>query len=156
MPQLSPLARHLSANFFLGFWTDLVVVGLIKGLVRRPRPSYSNNADFLLVVAVDKWSLPSGHASRVVYMAAFASIVAAANGSAMGLATSLWGIVVALSRALLARHYLGDVCAGAVVGLLNTALITKGTFSATDLLIPAATSERLYLEACRFCRSLMS
>lgn len=58
-------------------------------------------------------------------MAAFASVIAAANGSWMGLALSFWGVVVALSRALLGRHYLGDVCAGAVVGLLNTALITK-------------------------------
>lgn len=62
---------------------------------------------------------------RVVYMAAFASVIAAANGSWMGWALSLWGAVVALSRALLGRHYLGDVCGGAVVGLLNTALITK-------------------------------
>ena len=58
-------------------------------------------------------------------MAAFASVIAAANGSWMGYALSLWGVVVALSRALLGRHYLGDVCAGAVIGLLNTALITK-------------------------------
>lgn len=68
----------------------------------------------------------AGHGwHRVVYMAAFASVIAAANGSWMGLALSLWGVVVALSRALLGRHYLGDVCAGAVVGLLNTAIITK-------------------------------
>lgn len=64
LPKLSILARHLVANFFLGFWTVLIIVGLIKGLVRRPRPEYNNNADFLLVVAVDKWSFPSGHASR--------------------------------------------------------------------------------------------
>ncbi|KAK9847795.1 hypothetical protein WJX84_009050 [Apatococcus fuscideae] len=155
MPQLSPLARHLVANFFLGFWTDLIIVGLLKGIVRRPRPSYNNPDDFLLVVAVDKWSFPSGHASRVAYMAGFACVIAAANGSHMGVATTVWGTVVALSRALLGRHYLGDICAGALVGILNTALITKGTFSATNLLVPAELTDHIYQEASRMCLGVM-
>ena len=66
---------------------------------------------------------------RVIYMACFATFIAASNGSHMGVATTIWGITVAFSRALLGRHYLGDVCAGAIVGMLNTALITKVRFA---------------------------
>ena len=58
-------------------------------------------------------------------MACFANVVALANGSHMGIATTAWGIIVALSRALLGRHYLGDVFAGALVGILNAALISQ-------------------------------
>jgi membrane-associated phospholipid phosphatase len=34
-------------------------------------------------------------------------------------------MVTALSRALMGRHYLGDVAAGLIVGFVTTAIITK-------------------------------
>lgn len=56
--------RTLFANFFLGLWVDIALVGLVKALVRRPRPDYNLSTDFVLVVAVDRYSFPSGHAAR--------------------------------------------------------------------------------------------
>ena len=63
-PGLGAVTRYYIANFFLGLWVDLAVVGTLKGLFRRPRPLYNYSEDFVLVVAVDKYSFPSGHAAR--------------------------------------------------------------------------------------------
>ena len=63
-PGLGAVARYYIANFFLGLWVDLAIVGFLKALFRRPRPLYNYSKDFVLVVAVDKYSLPSGHAAR--------------------------------------------------------------------------------------------
>ena len=63
---LSNFGRHMLANFFLGLWVDIALVGALKGIFRRPRPEYNISGDFVLVVAVDKYSFPSGHAARQV------------------------------------------------------------------------------------------
>ena len=58
------LSQWYLANFFLCFWIDLGLVGTLKALLQRPRPLYNHAGDFLLVVAVDRYSFPSGHAAR--------------------------------------------------------------------------------------------
>lgn len=63
-PSVSPLVRTCAANLLVGLLTDIVIVGTLKGLVQRARPVYNNADDFLLVVAVDSFSFPSGHAAR--------------------------------------------------------------------------------------------
>ncbi len=64
LPSLGPAMRMCAANLLLGFVLDLIMVGTIKGLVRRGRPVYNKEGDFVLVVSVDKFSFPSGHSSR--------------------------------------------------------------------------------------------
>ncbi|XP_010258999.1 PREDICTED: probable lipid phosphate phosphatase beta isoform X2 [Nelumbo nucifera] len=61
--------RFLLVGLFIGFLFDLILVGLIKYLVRRPRPVY--NTGIHLTFSVDHWSFPSGHSSRVCFIAAF-------------------------------------------------------------------------------------
>lgn len=63
-PSVSQDMHSMAANLLLGLLIDLAYVGLQKGIVRRPRPLYNNSSDFLLVVAVDQYSFPSGHAAR--------------------------------------------------------------------------------------------
>ncbi|XP_052209874.1 probable lipid phosphate phosphatase beta isoform X2 [Diospyros lotus] len=65
----SPLLQPLLVDLLLGGLIDLLLVGLIKHLVRRPRPLY--NQGMFLTFAVDHWSFPSGHSSRVCFIAAF-------------------------------------------------------------------------------------
>lgn len=40
---------------------------------------------------------------------------------------TVWGVVTALSRAAMGRHYVGDICAGMPLGILTVAIITKVT-----------------------------
>lgn len=58
--------RTVWANFLAAWLVDLLLVGAIKGTVRRSRPVYNQTKDFLVVVAVDHYSFPSGHSSRLV------------------------------------------------------------------------------------------
>lgn len=63
-PATPPAARAVWANFLLGLLIDLALVGALKGAFRRSRPVYNKKADFVVVVAVDRYSFPSGHSSR--------------------------------------------------------------------------------------------
>ncbi len=64
LPSLTAQQRCAIANFLLAFIVDLILVGSLKSVIRRPRPIYNSSGDFLLVVSVDQYSFPSGHASR--------------------------------------------------------------------------------------------
>jgi hypothetical protein len=58
----SPAVRGLAFNLLVGFLLDLALIGTSKGLARRTRPKY--NREFSVLVPVDVYSFPSGHASR--------------------------------------------------------------------------------------------
>lgn len=56
--------RVQALNLFLGWVLDLVLVGSLKLIFKRRRPVYNQVKDFVVVVAVDQHSFPSGHATR--------------------------------------------------------------------------------------------
>ena len=63
-PHLKTQQRCAVGNFLLAFVLDLLLVGSLKSIIQRPRPIYNSSGDFILVVSVDQYSFPSGHASR--------------------------------------------------------------------------------------------
>lgn len=65
-PGLPRYDRAVATNLFAGLWVDLAFIGISKALFRRPRPSY-NAADMHIIASVDRFSFPSGHASRCVH-----------------------------------------------------------------------------------------
>jgi undecaprenyl-diphosphatase len=88
------------------------VVLAIKFLVRRERPQgewggiYRNT---------DPHSFPSGHAARSFLIA----IIASAFGPAwLAALLWVWAPLVALARVAMGVHYLSDVVAGAVLGVI--------------------------------------
>ncbi len=97
---------------FFGILGLAGVVLAIKFLVRRERPQgewggiYRNT---------DPHSFPSGHAARSFLIAIIASALAPP-----WLATALWvwSPLVALARVSMGVHYLSDVVAGAVLGVI--------------------------------------
>jgi len=96
-------------------------VAFIKAATRRRRPA-SNEKDMFATVSVDKFSFPSGHATRAVYIAHFFSHTYPLN-EFVQVPLVLWGGAVCVSRVLLRRHHLLDVAAGVVVGILESYLI---------------------------------
>ncbi|KAJ4830346.1 hypothetical protein Tsubulata_028364 [Turnera subulata] len=118
LPFLSPL--------IFGLLLDLALVGLVKLLFRRPRPPY--NPAMSAAVSADHFSFPSGHASRVFFLA---SLVVLSSGviraylgddnkvSAVVVAVCVWAAMTAASRVLLGRHYCMDVVAGSCLGVLE-------------------------------------
>ncbi|KAK9103166.1 hypothetical protein Sjap_020420 [Stephania japonica] len=104
--------------------------------VKRPRPVY--NKGMSLTVSVDHWSFPSGHSSRVCFVASFlcgsSDSINAALVELRGLACGkiakafvwivcLWSVVTSLSRVLLGRHFVLDVLAGACLGVVEAWLV---------------------------------
>ena len=64
-------------------------------------------------------------ACRVGYIAAFGLLCIIERNVLLSLLLSSWALATALSRALMGRHYVGDVLIGLCTGLLTTAIVTK-------------------------------
>jgi undecaprenyl-diphosphatase len=95
-----------------GIFTLAVIVMALKFLIRRRRPEgewggiYRNT---------DPHSFPSGHAARAFLIA----LVATALGPAWaGILLWIWAPLVALARVAMGVHYMSDIVAGAIVGIL--------------------------------------
>ncbi|QDZ21930.1 phosphatidic acid phosphatase [Chloropicon primus] len=125
--------RSVTLNFLLGLILDIAIVGSIKGIFRRSRPNYTGeeNGGYKTIVKVDSFSFPSGHTSRMTYVACFCSLYLGAGPTCL---VFLWAVATAASRVVLGRHYCSDVLAGAAAGLVNVMLLTRGAFAASGLI----------------------
>ena len=81
-----------------GFVALIIAVMFIKVLVRRRRPDGS-----------DRLSFPSGHAAATWFL------VPVYDNNPL---VALWASVVSASRVVLGRHYITDVVAGGILGLV--------------------------------------
>lgn len=143
--------QQFFSNLLAGFLFDLTVVGSIKALIRRPRPVY--NRGMYLVVSVDHYSFPSGHSSRAfLILVFFMEHSSLWNGMILSSVSSwvkdldipnvildfetlvypiiaftvvLWALASASSRILLGRHYLLDVVAGSLIGVLEALFVLR-------------------------------
>lgn len=118
--------RTFCLNLFLGFLTDLMLVGALKFLVRRPRPSYHDFGDYILVVDVDRYSFPSGHASRSIFVALLWLMWHLGHWWHQCIVL-WWAAATSMSRVLLGRHYFLDVVAGSVIAMINLLIISKAS-----------------------------
>lgn len=106
---------------FFGIGGLAVVVLLVKLLVKRKRPEgdwggiYRNT---------DPHSFPSGHAARAFLIAAIGSALAPPW---LALLLWLWAPLVALARVAMGVHYLSDIVAGMILGII-VALLGLGFY----------------------------
>ncbi|XP_072176325.1 polyisoprenoid diphosphate/phosphate phosphohydrolase PLPP6-like [Diadema setosum] len=110
-------AFNPTANLIIGLLLDLLVSFVIKALVRRPRPA-ANEDDMLMTVAVDNYSFPSGHCTRVAFLFYFFMTSYVIPGY-LQLLLLTWTMAVSVSRVLLGRHYWSDVVCGSIIGLIQ-------------------------------------
>jgi membrane-associated phospholipid phosphatase len=100
-----------------------LLIGPLKGVYDRPRPPGS-------LVATSGGSFPSGHAvaASVTVIAAVIALVPPGRRRALWAAVAVaFAILMGLSRAYLAAHWLSDATAGTLLGTscaLTTALVT--------------------------------
>ena len=102
---------------------DIIVIGLLKAFARRRRPP-TKKADYFKSIGPDKFSFPSGHASRAMLLAViFTQINPLFDQEFLHLICSLliwsWAVTVCLSRLVNGRHYVFDVTIGVLLGLLE-------------------------------------
>lgn len=62
---------------------------------------------------------------RASFIALFAAVCWGHTSRPLAAAVLAWGLATAVSRALLGRHFLGDVVAGCCVGAATTAAVTR-------------------------------
>ncbi|KAK6138660.1 hypothetical protein DH2020_027599 [Rehmannia glutinosa] len=133
-------ATLLLINLLIGLHLDILLVCLIKHLIQRPRPVY--NKHMFRSFSVDHWSFPSGHASRVSFVAMFCFfyvnqisevlLVDFLNFDAASwivehfvAVVGMWAAITSVSRVLLGRHFVLDVVAGACLGVLEGVLVFR-------------------------------
>jgi undecaprenyl-diphosphatase len=111
--------RYRAGVLTLGIAVTAAAVMTIKFSVRRNRPAgewgkiYRNT---------DPHSFPSGHAARAVMLA----ILALGLGPAwFGWLLLVWAPLVGLARVSMGVHYLSDVVAGMVLGVVSGLLILQ-------------------------------
>ncbi|KAK7251165.1 hypothetical protein RIF29_34119 [Crotalaria pallida] len=148
-PPSSLLRPHLLLPLLLCSLLDLLFIALLKSLARRPRPPYAKHDEYNAVVSVDNFSFPSGHSSRVCFIASIftfsrtwivdsfadlshprgAMLVHRWVGGDEALAVMLlngvvwfWALSTLISRVALGRHYVLDVFVGGCFGYLEALL----------------------------------
>lgn len=112
---------ELWANLLVGLLLDIVVVAVTKAFTRRRRPAY-NVDDMFMTGSVDKFSFPSGHATRAVLLTVFFCRLHPVS-FILFLPIIAWSLAVAVSRVLLGRHHNLDVVGGVVIGLIEAVVL---------------------------------
>lgn len=115
----SPEWKHRAIVLGVGIIITAALVMLVKFTIRRQRPAgewggiYRN---------ADPHSFPSGHAARAVMLA----VVAVGLGPTwFGIGMVLWAPLVCLARVAMGLHYLSDVLAGMLFGLVMGGITLK-------------------------------
>ncbi|XP_014650931.1 PREDICTED: presqualene diphosphate phosphatase [Ceratotherium simum simum] len=113
--------REVLMNLLFALLLDLLLVALIKGLVRRRRPAH-NQMDMFVTLSVDKYSFPSGHATRAALMSRFIlnHLVLAIP---LRVLIVLWALILGLSRVMLGRHNVTDVAFGFFLGYTQYSIV---------------------------------
>ncbi|MFW5714530.1 MAG: phosphatase PAP2 family protein [Brevefilum sp.] len=104
--------RERAVFLSVGLVIMAAAVILLKVTIRRPRPEGEWGSIYRIT---DPHSFPSGHAAR---SAALAVMGLAIGPGWFGLLLTIWAPWVGLSRVSLGVHYLSDVFAGWLVGVL--------------------------------------
>ena len=103
-------------NVLIGLIIDIVIVAVTKAFTRRRRPAYNVDDQHATFKSVDKFSFPSGHATRAV-MVVVLFIFLAPLPVFLWFPVVLWSVAVSVSRVLLGRHHILDVIAGVAIGV---------------------------------------
>jgi len=105
-----------------------VVVQAIKWTVRRQRPPGEWGTIYR---SADPHSFPSGHAARAIMLAVLGLALGPAWFAAL---LGVWGPLVALARVAMGVHYVSDIVAGAVLGVLFGLMIAVSLPLATPFI----------------------
>ncbi|MCS6909194.1 MAG: phosphatase PAP2 family protein [Anaerolineales bacterium] len=104
--------KYRAVVLFVAIAVTAIIVQTLKWTVRRRRPPGEWGAIYR---NADPHSFPSGHAARAIMLA----VLGLALGPAwFALILCVWGPLVALARVAMGVHYVSDVAAGALLGVL--------------------------------------
>ncbi|EFO28126.2 hypothetical protein LOAG_00360 [Loa loa] len=125
--------RYELAILTFGLCTDLIIVGVIKGIIRRSRPPFDIKDQLYEAPLVDKFSFPSGHSSRGAMLSVLC-LTFCSLPYFITLAVKLFPIVLGASRILVGRHYVSDVVIGLLLGYAEGNFVQCLPLHTVDLL----------------------
>ena len=99
--------------------TTIIGEGILKHLVRRPRPFTSLSDIELLITAPTSYSFPSGHTGSSFAVAG----VIGSRIKKLRFYVFPLAILIAFSRMYLYVHYPGDVIGGIILGLFSSQVV---------------------------------
>jgi undecaprenyl-diphosphatase len=109
--------KRIALTLIIAILLTALVVFIIKLSVRRRRPEGEWGKFYR---STDPHSFPSGHAVRVVMLAV---VVLGIGPLWLGLLLLAWAPLVGLARVAMGLHYLSDVLAGMVLGVVMGAFV---------------------------------
>jgi len=109
-------SNSIFINILIGLIIDIVIVAITKAFTRRRRPAYNIDDQHATFKTVDKFSFPSGHATRAVMLAIIFTFLSPLP-LLLWVPVVLWSLAVSVSRVVLGRHHILDVVAGVVIGM---------------------------------------
>lgn len=110
---------EMQLNMLLGIILDIIIIALLKAACRRRRPTVPND---MLVIGPDKFSFPSGHASRSSFVVLFFTVLCPIS-TVWWLPLMAWCICVCFSRLIIQRHYILDIVGGILIGSIEAYLL---------------------------------
>lgn len=116
-----PGGLELWMNLFVYLILDIILIAITKAFARRRRPNFKNDEMWFAKLdptGVDKFSFPSGHASRAAGLALFFWFLFPLHFVASG-PIFVWAAAVAASRVFLCRHHILDVIAGVILAYVE-------------------------------------
>lgn len=111
--------HQMQFNFLFGLILDIVIVAILKSIFRRRRPTPPGS----MTMGPDKFSFPSGHASRSVFVVCYFTALISSSYIFWPFLL-IWCFSVCISRVLTFRHYILDVLGGIGLGILETLIIS--------------------------------
>ncbi|KZC12096.1 Presqualene diphosphate phosphatase [Dufourea novaeangliae] len=111
---------QMQINLLIALLLDIVIIGLLKAVTRRRRPAINTDP---FAMGPDKYSFPSGHASRPMLLLYFFYYLWPVPVICIPPLVA-WLVAVALSRLLMRRHYILDIYAGLVIGYAEGILMS--------------------------------
>lgn len=121
---------QMQVNLLIGLMLDVVIIAILKAATRRRRPAVN---DDIFAVGPDKYSFPSGHSSRAGFLFWFFTDIWPVSALCIPFLLT-WCIAISISRLLMRRHYILDVCMGTAIGLIE-AMIVKLIYLEPDTCI---------------------
>jgi len=115
--------KEASVNLLIGLVLDIVIVAVLKAFTRRRRPAYDVDDQVATIKMVDKFSFPSGHATRATMLALLFTLLSPLP-FLLWIPFLAWAGAVAVSRVLLGRHHILDVVAGVVIGAVEAVILS--------------------------------
>jgi membrane-associated phospholipid phosphatase len=104
--------QSIAVPLIAGYLASMVITWLVKYTFRRRRPEGDWGA---LYRKTDPHSFPSGHASRTLTLTV---VVLACDAILAGFVLAAWSLAVGFARVVLGVHFLLDVLAGYLLGMV--------------------------------------